>query len=590
MRNLSQILLVCLTFFGTAAALPISAQEATPKTTDKTDKDETKQGLELLKLAIGEIHTLKLPENRTYQLSQAATTLAHFDEKKARELVPEIIENIKLMFSKAEENTNQNRHFFLRKMAREEAILAIAKFDYGLALEISRTTRPISNHELTLKELQQADATLEQNLAAQLVNNNPEAALQATEQSLEKGFSYELRNLITTVLKKAPDKADKLLDKIYQKLQREDLLVNQQALQFATGFLSEEIKAHKKELTPGEKMYGLTNRKPALSKEDLKKWTELVVRNTLSLPSRFDSLKDNINIIYSIQQLRAQLNATAPELVQPVDTMLAKIRPKIPEQNRDNIEMHLLGGEGKLDDMLSLIEKAPKEKKDELLWNPIHLAINYYADTDLANKIIDNHVTSPEKKKEYRSFVAWLSAQILAEQGKLDEALNALNYITDNFEKIRTLVRMAQTNVKKKEIKLQLLDQALLMLGNDLTISNAADAFNQISLAYVEVDAERGFALFEPQVETMNPIWHAAGVFCSFESTTATCRAKNNELIFNKRSWTIGALNTFLAVFAPLGKENLTRANALTHHIQNPEVRLAAILQMLEGKLVPSEQ
>ena len=198
------------------ASLHLSAQEATTSSENKSKSEETKlKALKALELVIVEARALKLPENRAALLAQAYALLWLQDEKAARELIPEITSNLKQMFSKVEENHQQNRFYQLRKSTREQAVNQIAKVDLEVALEMLRATRPPLNVESASKDLQESEFQIEQNLANQIAAHHPDVALKLAEQSLEKSFSYSLLQLLTTIQKKSPEKAVTLLDKIY---------------------------------------------------------------------------------------------------------------------------------------------------------------------------------------------------------------------------------------------------------------------------------------------------------------------------------------------------------------------------------------
>ncbi|MBL8206519.1 MAG: hypothetical protein JNM09_19955 [Blastocatellia bacterium] len=570
------------------APLKLSAQEANDSA--KPKQAETMQkAQEALPLVIVEARALKLPENRAAVLAQAFALLWPHDEKAARELIPEITGNLKQMFSKVDENQQQNRFYQVRKSTREQAVNQIAKVDLELALEMLRATRPPLNAESAIKDLQQSDLNVEQNLANQIAAHNPDVALKLAEQSLEKGFSYSLRPLLTTIQKKSPEKATSLLDKIYKKLQTEDVLLSNEARFFASSFLVEEFRAHKKELPKGHELQGIKLREPLLGKEDLKKWTDTFVRPYLSLPNRIDAMREKSNVLGSLQMVSPFLDFVSPELMQPVNMMLSKIRPKLSDHEKERFDAEHLRTQGKVDELVAMAEKLPKERRDGFLWNAIMAAIDYLGDPDLATKIIDNHVTSDEKKKQYRDFVAWINSYLLAEQGKIDEVIASLAHITRDAEKARTLARIAESNVKSRPAKIQLLERAVQYLGDSIDTGESFSVHCYIIGIYAQVDSERAFALLEPQIDPMNRVWEAAANYCTFDGGFV-CLARKGELLmspnFNSSRFIFDVVNAIRGV----GKVNFARAYELAQQIKSPEIRSQALIAMIESNLVRSEE
>jgi hypothetical protein len=588
MQRLSHFVITVVFLF--IITFNVAAQEPPSEAENKSKQEATaKQAFESLKFLIVEARALKLPENRAALLANALALLWPYDEKAARALLPEITTNVKQMFAQREENTNQYRNYYLRRSTREHTINLVARIDLEMALELARITRPVVLGEATNKEFQQAEVNLEQNLAQQIAAHNPDAALRLAEQSLEKGVSYNLRYLLNVILKKSPAKATALLDKTYKKLETEDLLLNIQAASLATSIIEDEYRAHNKEIPKGHALQGIPLREPALSQEVLKKWTELVVKAYLAYPSRLESLKGNSYGWQQLQRITPFLEFISPELVAPVQAMFAKLRPKLPEAEQESLDAQRLMIEGKVDELVAMAQKMPPDKKDQFLWNAIHAATDYLGDADLASKVIDTHVTSEEKKKQYREFVAWFNSYLLAEQGKVEEIIASLTHISSPAEKARTLARIAGGKVKSKTIKIELLEKALLFLGDGIETTDPFSAYCYIASLYAQADLERGLALFEPQIDPMNKIWEAAALYCSFENN-GLCRAQKGELYVLPQSAYVRSLTEFVNAFRAFGKADFSRAYELTQRIKAAEVRCNALLAIIESHFTRSDE
>lgn len=288
-------------------------------------------------------------------------------------------------------------------------------------------------------------------------------------------------------------------------------------------------------------------------------------------------------------RIRPFLEFSSPELLAPVNSLLAKVQPKLNDNAKENLASNLLRVEGKVDELIALAEKMPTEKKDEYLWNAIQTATDYLGDPDLAGKIIERYVTSEDKKKEYRSFVAWFASYILADQGKIDEVIASFAHIPSDIEKARTLARIAENNVKTKAAKIQLPDKALQYLTNGIETSEPFSAFCQIVGAYAQVDSERAFALLEPQIDPMNRVGEAAASYCTFD-VGHFCLARKGELLMGSHSASSRYMFDVFGAVRGLAKVNYSRTYELAQRIKSPEIKCQSLLAIIESQLARIEE
>lgn len=174
---------------------------------------------------------------------------------------------------------------YYHQQLRGEVVEALARRDPQLALDFMSGTRPTAPPGDAAKQAADAEAGLEQQLALKIAENDPARAMRLAEESLDKGFSYQLNRLVEIVAAKDPEAAKKLAGKIFDKLKATDPAKDPSAASFAFSFLDEEFKARRQELTPGEKMYGVKHRKPALSDQSLLEWSNFAGAITLSIIS-----------------------------------------------------------------------------------------------------------------------------------------------------------------------------------------------------------------------------------------------------------------------------------------------------------------
>jgi len=202
-------------------------------------KELERKTLALLDVVISSAATLKLPENRALVLSSAADLLWTRDEKRARILFKEAISNLSLAAVTFDDKmTNEQRTAYWRFVQqRKEILQMVARRDADLALELLRASRPQPLPAApSNKGFQQPDeeGELERSLAAQIAANDPKRAFQIAEDSLSKGLSYDLLNLLSRLNAKDSELAGRFADDIISKLHSENLTTNQTAIWFAT--------------------------------------------------------------------------------------------------------------------------------------------------------------------------------------------------------------------------------------------------------------------------------------------------------------------------------------------------------------------
>ncbi len=568
-----------------------AAQEtAQPAPAKEQANAQRKKAVELLNLTISEVHGLKLPENRILLLTQAAGLLWGDDEKQARVLVQEISETLKPLFANADNNHPQARFSWLRRNVRQQAIQKIAQLDLDLALEVLRNTRPaLPAGEAVQQEINAQEITLEQSLAAQAAANSPAVAVKLAEQTLEKGFSYELGNLIEIIARKDRPAAAKLLEQSLKKLQPSKLLQDQQAVYFALNVLQQEFRARQKELSPGERMYGGKQREPILSVEELKKWNEALCQIALRFQPLPESVKDEKSyaLLIGLQRLLPDIEKYNPEYVAPINKLLAKLLPMLPEHTRDNIEINQYSQKGDVEGLLAVAEKAPKEKKERYYVMAVFSAVAVVADFDLARKIINDHITDPYRKKDQIALVEWVAAQAKADEGKIDEAIASLAGLENDVSRADTMATIAESVLQKgnKKVAVQLLERAYQYLNGQAETDREFSALARIVKGFVEADPKRAFEMYEAPLDSLNQTISALTVVCRYDTSFNRCFSVKDELLIGGNlMFTQGIIN-YVEAMQGLGREDFMRAIEIAGRFRNSEIRSYARLLVLAAVL-----
>lgn len=560
---------------------PGNAQTAS---TAEETAQQKKEALELLQLTVTEVRALKLPENRCLLLTQAAAAVWKHDEKQARAWWQEVSESLKQIFRNPTDNHPQSQFFWLRQALRQQVIQKIAEFDLDLALAIMHNTRPAlppgAQNNSSQEEVQ-----LEQTLVAGAAASNPAVALRRAEQALEKGFSYELGNLVETVAKKDRPAATAFLEQCFKKLQAPTVLQDPNAFYFALNVLRQEARARQDELKPGVAANTAAARTPLLPVEQLKRWNDLLCQTALRTVATPEAVKNanSYGLLIGLQEFLPLLEKYNPQYVEPFHKLLAKLTPLLPDHVKDFAEINRYQKKGDAEGMLAAAEKLPPERRENFYFNAMFTALDA-GDFPLARKIIDEHVTDPFRKKEQLAMVEWMAAQTKAAAGKIEEAMAALAGMEDNLARAETLVRIVEELLPKGNKKLlgQLLEQAYQLLNGQVETTREFGLVARLTKAFAETDPERALEIYQPPIEMLNQVISATIITCRYDAISR-CLAAREELMLGRNfTHTISGITGYLEAIQSLGKVDATRALQITGRFRNLEARSYARLLLLE--------
>jgi hypothetical protein len=543
---------------------------------------------ENLEAAAAESATLKIPENRAFLFFRIADLLWDFDEEGARALIEESRSALSRLVSAPDYNPSNSQSGYYHQYLRSEIVEALARRDSQLALDFMRGTKPTAPPGDAAKQAADAEAGLEQQLALKVAENDPARAMRLAEESLDKGFSYRLNQIIETVVAKDPEAAKKLAGKIFDKLKATDLTKDHSAASFAFWFLDGEFKARRQELTPGEKMYGVKRRKPALSDQSLLEWSNFAGAIALSIISgaarNNGAQSDSDNLISDAIQLLPTMEKISPAVVANIRRKYAEVSQKISESTRRLVEENDIRRNGKVEDFLALAEKSQGEARSNYLNMAVFKAVDSDADFDRARNIIDEKITDPNDRKRERAFVEWVHAQYAAGQGKIEEALASLAHLESDDERARTLGLIIETALKagNKKNAAQLLEKALIAMPPQIETSRQFEAMSKIIRGLAETDAERAFALYESLIEPINQIASAYIRMCRFDGQRYGPATKD-EMLMQKGLAATQAIHAFVEETKSLARSDFDRAMDLAGRFRQTELRVYAELNAIQA-------
>jgi hypothetical protein len=584
-RLLSSSALLILLLSPAGARTPES-QSALDQQEKQEKELELKKELErktfaLLDEVIGSAATLRVPENRALVQSSAADLLWKRDEKRARALFREALDNLREATPKAsgQMSRDQERSYRMILQQRKEMLQMVARHDPDYALELMRATRSIAPLTPTAASPQLNEETrLEHALAIQVAANDPKRALQMAEDSLSKGLSFELLNLLGHLNEKDEDLAKRLATDIIGKLRSENLTTNLEAAWLAVVFLRMSAR------TSESGSYFLANvgggNKPyTLDERQLRDLLEMVTAAALVESS-------NDVFLTFLRQLMPEVEKHLPERVPALRRRLAASNRRLETRERIHIEYQELIQRGTVDALIEAATKAPEEAREMLYEQAAWKALYSEGDEERARRIINDNIRGTAKREQMLHDLDRMSLWNSMKKERLEEVRRILSRLKSKEERAAALSQAAFLAVTKKDKKLalQLLDEALPLLPSKPKSDAQLYTLLQIIRVYALVEPTRAFLMIEELVDQANDLLSAASVLNGFLLPSG---------VFRKGEMALSAGYSDISMrFHQFGKElaalalvNFARTKAAADKFQRNEARIMARLFIVQGVL-----
>src|SRR4051812_44601412 len=206
------------------------------QTESETQRELRKaQAVELAKKSLADLDSIRLPENKITVEVAALGVIAAADKETARRIVADMVEQY-MQFASSAQAAHGNARFMLRNEAanlRRTIAGSIAHVDPSATLAFLQSTKPAY---LNNNDRMQENALMD-DVATQVANEDPAAALKMAEENLQDGVSYGAANLIQPLLQKDPIRGQEFVSKLVSQIKASDLVENQQSLFVALNVL-----------------------------------------------------------------------------------------------------------------------------------------------------------------------------------------------------------------------------------------------------------------------------------------------------------------------------------------------------------------
>jgi hypothetical protein len=578
----SSLMIILLIFSMAAAQLPTKQEDAqADQQAVEAHRQAESRAVALLDEILKEGQRLTLAENRIQVQTIVADLLWKYDEARSRSLFKAAVSELSLLpndpSNPDEDDVRQAYNAArMRSQLRQMLMKALAHHDARLARDFMRATRRSETSASTPANAVSEETQMELNLASQLAANDPKQATEVAEETLAKGLSYQLPQVVAQLARKDREAANKLASSIVARLRNENLATNSEALGIAQSLLrlgAEPSAASSSAQTDSK------NAQPLIDEQVLRELAEMVA--TVALNDKSNRIET-----YSIPSLMPLIEKYAPSRAALLRSRAAQSKKTVAsEELAASDNYRALAENGTVESLLEAAQKAPDYLRDQYYLQAASKALKQ-DDQARAQQIINQNIKEPYQRK---MMLASLERQMLAkalEKGKIDEARQLIAQTRTNEERVRLLTELATGIGAKgdKKVALQLLDEARNLSSARARNIKQLTAQFQIARAYAALDPARSLVILESFMDQVNELLNAALLLGGFLAEDEI--VKDDEvLLLALASITDMSGGQLMSELGALADADFDRTKGVADSFQRAELRLAARLLIVQSVL-----
>ena len=563
-------------------AAPPRTQEDKEKQLERRRELDGKT-LGLLDEIVGGAWSLKLPENRSFVLAATADLLWERDEKRARSIFWQALDNLNMTNPPATQTAARGaagtkaqspNQYFATFALRQGFLRKVARRDPQLALDMLHGTRLLPPEPANVKYHLPDESDLEQEIASEVAARDPKRALQIARESLAKGLTFQLLNLLYQLNEKNHDLGSEFAGDIIDKLHTAKL-ADGSSIQIAIQLL---LSSRTPKNVAGENA-AVGGWRLKLSDEQRRDLVELIVNAASEVSA-------NPNVFFSVTQVMPEVEQFAPERVAMLRKKLAEVdRGLNPEQKGWN-EYNDLIMKGNAEEMLEAAAAADGDRRESLYQQAVVTAVMNGRAARLRESI-NNQIEDESRKKSLTDALDSEQIGFAAYRGQTDELQKLLPQIRLKEARGRAMAELAVLLEKKgdHDEALKLLDDAQALIKVDLKSDTQSDALMTLMLASALVDPPRAFAMVEPIIDRAN---EEISRLLLLDKVVKSGFVKKGEIIMGQPGLPLEftVLRYGKGVVALAGAD-FNRTKAAADRFQRPELRIMARLLIAQALLQP---
>ncbi|PYS23878.1 MAG: hypothetical protein DMF72_07890 [Acidobacteria bacterium] len=563
-------------------------------------KELEKKTLNLLDEVIGAAWGLKLPANRSYVLATAADLLWPHDEKRARNLFWEALNNLNLPALQALDETNakepnnsakpartngptreQANQYYATVETRREFLRQVAQHDPQLALDMMRSTRQPPPPQTPGAFQAADDSDLEQEIAFAAAANDSKRALQIAHESMAKGLTFQILNLLNQVMQKDQDTGAQLAGEIIAKLKTENFSTSTFAPYIAIQLL-QSARTDGAVLTAS---FSLNSSFKRLKLDDDEKQDLVGMLTNAAL----NATKPPNILLQDIRFVMPEIEQYAPDRAAKLKLQLTELNRTLPQPERDWNNFNAMFESATPEELIKAANKVADDQRPALFHRAAAKAVAR-GESDRYRELITSQLENEDERKVALDSLANEQMYYDISQGNADDLEKLLPLIRAGEQRAIAMSQLAMVLEKKDQHDeaVKLLDDARAMVKVDLANETQSNALLAVMLSYALVDPPKAFVMIEPIIDRAND---DISKLLLVDKIVKSGAIKNGEIIMQQPQI---PLTSSMLRYSPgvvaLGRADFDRTKGLADRFQRNELRIVARLLLAQSILRHLEQ
>jgi hypothetical protein len=480
-----------------------------------------RKALALLEEALSASGELRLTENRVRAQVTAARLLWPRDAEAARAAFKAAADGVVELSAGVDPEDPQ---FYDAAQAvmqlRGEMVQIAGQFDAKLGLDFLRATRPAFAEAGAAAGFGQNEQVYELNLATRVAAQEPRRALEMAEESLSRGVTAGLLNVLNELRAKDPAAAARLAGAIVKRLRADELVNSHEASAVAQQLLQPTHTADgpSADSTGRAAAYvGDAQARGVAPLLDEPTRRELVEKVLAALAGGAPNQPGSYNLFHALQALLPEVERYAPGRAAALRRKADELERGFNPQGRLLRPFEELMREGTVEALLEAAAKAPAEVRDQLYMNAAWKSFNEGQDPEGARRILES-VSDPQQRAQVRRSIERQARLKATQQGSYAEARQLAARLSSLDEKLTTLLQIAGRAAGEGDAQTarQVLEDARALVEAEARGQQQFSYRLQIADAYTRVDPGAAFEVVESAIGRLDELLDAAAVVDGF--------------------------------------------------------------------------
>ena len=571
---------VSLLILTTAFGQDTPATRDTKEEREKAQHELESKALKLLDSTLAEAQQLKLTENRVLFQSVAADLLWNREEKRARALFQDAVNTLAAGLTSSDRRDAGGDSYWSLERLRAQTLQMIARRDPQFALDLLRASRIEAPEDSALGvALHDEELMLEQGIAAQAVEKDPKRALAMAQESLKKGISFGLLNLLERLQQVDSEAATRLASDIVKKIQTEGLGAADGQAQFVAMELLRKVLQSGGDDPDGVSQGNKERKALVLDDATIRDLAEAVVAPALAASG------NSSNLLIRLQAVLPDLEKRLPEHAPQLRQRFAEINQTTDVDAKAWMQFGALVQNGTPDAIMAAAAEAPPRIRNSF-YQMAAGKLMESGDVERARKIVADNLSGPERDQMLAQ-IDRLAIANAGKLGKIDEARKIISRLGTKEMRASAYADLAvniMTAQADRKLALEVLDEARKLISNPPENQKQIDALLEVAKAYALVEPSRTFELIDPLIDQANEMLAAAALLDKFGAGRGFFK-KGEVLLENGFLQANGPYLQHLMAVASLARADFEHTKATVNRFQRSEMRLMACLLIAESVL-----